>query len=271
MTERLLPISDDDIRAVVRLLGQVAGMTQPLPERRRALMEGLAKLIDAEVWMWIHSGGWDVNRPIGLALIDGGWRDDAERNRIHGINTRDDVNMQLALGFDRQRPTTWLFDETHPGWGDGKLYREVIQPTGLTHLLFSLHPMPGGLFSGIGLHRREDRPPYTPRETAIAHLVLTQVDWLHYIDPPAIVQEEGLKHLTPREREVMIHLLGGDSRKRIAQKMGLSEHTIGDYFKSIYRRLNIGSRAELMAKFLPSENGPNSLPPAPSPNPPDED
>jgi transposase len=38
-------------------------------------------------------------------------------------------------------------------------------------------------------------------------------------------------------------LISGDSRKQIAQKLNLSEHTVSDYLKEIYRNFGVNSRA----------------------------
>ena len=256
MNERL-PISDDDVRAVVRLLGRISGMTEPLVDRRRALVGDLCRMIDADVWLWAHSGGWNSGTPFLLSLIDGGWASDPERTRLLHADTQPEWLEAYVPHLDRTRPSTFVFDAAHPGWNNGVVFDKVASPTGFAHFLFSWRPLDGGVFSGIALHRRQGRPPYTPRETALAHLVLGQVDWLHEHAPPPATQETGLSRLTPREREVLIHLLGGDGKQQIAAKLALSVHTVGDYMKAIYKRLSVTTRGELMAKFLPgTPNGP---------------
>lgn len=50
--------------------------------------------------------------------------------------------------------------------------------------------------------------------------------------------------LTPREREVLVQLTRGISIADIGNVMGISRHTVSDHVKSIYRKLNISSRAE---------------------------
>ena len=250
MSERL-PITDDDVLAVVRLIGRIAGMDAPLLDRRRALIGDLCRLIDADVWLWAHSGGWDNGMPFLIGLIDGGWRDDPERNRVLHADTQPEWMQAYVPHLDRTRPTTFLFDASHPGWAGGIVFDKVAGPTGLEHFLFSMRPLDAGVMSGIALHRRAGRPAYTPREIALAHLVLGQVDWLHEHAPSPAAKADGLSRLTPREREVLIHLLGGDSKQQIAAKLGLSAHTIGDYLKAIYKRLGVTTRGELMAKFLP--------------------
>jgi DNA-binding CsgD family transcriptional regulator len=253
--EQRLPLTDEDIRAIVRLVGGVAGLTESVTDRRRALVSGLAAMVEADVWAWTHTVGYCEGRPAALSIIDGGWHDDFDRAR--GWKTTFEPGFVAAMmpQCTSERPSTLVFDPTHPGWGDGSLHRDVLRPAGLEHLLFSIHPLGDGRISGIGLHRRVGRPAYEPREVAIVQLVANQVDWLHHIDPPPVAAEPGLRDLTPRDREVLLHLVGGGSRKQIARKLGLSEHTVGDHIKTLHRRLNVNSRSELMAKFLPAAPG----------------
>jgi DNA-binding NarL/FixJ family response regulator len=50
--------------------------------------------------------------------------------------------------------------------------------------------------------------------------------------------------LTPREREVLTHLSKGFTIKEIASMMGIKWFTVNDHIKSIYKKLNVSSRAE---------------------------
>ena len=61
--------------------------------------------------------------------------------------------------------------------------------------------------------------------------------------------------LTPRLRQTLSCLLGGDSEKQIALKLHLSPHTIHSYVKDLHRRFNVASRGELLAKFVNAELG----------------
>lgn len=54
---------------------------------------------------------------------------------------------------------------------------------------------------------------------------------------------EGAVALTPRETEVLALLGRGMRVCDAAKALGLSDYTVGDYVKSIYRKLNISSRA----------------------------
>jgi DNA-binding NarL/FixJ family response regulator len=50
--------------------------------------------------------------------------------------------------------------------------------------------------------------------------------------------------LTERESEVLLRVAKGFTLPEIGVQLGLSRHTIADYVKQIYRKLNVSSRAE---------------------------
>ena len=50
--------------------------------------------------------------------------------------------------------------------------------------------------------------------------------------------------LTDRENEVLLRVAKGFTLPEIGVQLGLSRHTIADYVKQIYRKLNVSSRAE---------------------------
>lgn len=67
--------------------------------------------------------------------------------------------------------------------------------------------------------------------------------------PPVLDHER----LTPRESEVLTYLSKGFTIKEIANLMGIKWFTVNDHIKSIYKKLNVSSRAE--AAVLASKQG----------------
>lgn len=61
------------------------------------------------------------------------------------------------------------------------------------------------------------------------------------------------ERLTPRESEVLTYLSKGFTIKEIANLMGIKWFTVNDHIKSIYKKLNLSSRAE--AAVLASKQG----------------
>jgi DNA-binding NarL/FixJ family response regulator len=70
-----------------------------------------------------------------------------------------------------------------------------------------------------------------------------------------VMIEKPLDHerLTPRETEVLTYLSKGFTIKEIANLMGIKWFTVNDHIKSIYKKLNVSSRAE--AAVLASKQG----------------
>jgi DNA-binding NarL/FixJ family response regulator len=65
-------------------------------------------------------------------------------------------------------------------------------------------------------------------------------------DPvPADRHREKLEQLTPREREVLVGIVNGDTNKEIAGRLGISPRTVETHRESIMRKLEIRSDAGL--------------------------
>jgi DNA-binding CsgD family transcriptional regulator len=55
--------------------------------------------------------------------------------------------------------------------------------------------------------------------------------------------------LTIAEQEVALHVYAGASQREIAQARGVSVKTIGNQLESIYRKLGVSSRVELVLRL----------------------
>jgi len=113
------------------------------------------------------------------------------------------------------------------------------------------------------------QPPLSP---AIARRLLTHFRHGHGVGEPAapdsgfmpatpfttskpvhIERQPDHERLTPRESEVLTYLSKGFTIKEIASLMGIKWFTVNDHIKSIYKKLNVSSRAE--AAVLASKQG----------------
>lgn len=63
-------------------------------------------------------------------------------------------------------------------------------------------------------------------------------------------------------KQTLQRLLAGDSEKQIAAHLGLSPHTIHVYVKALYKRFDVASRGELLARFVrtPTLHAPDRSP-----------
>lgn len=60
------------------------------------------------------------------------------------------------------------------------------------------------------------------------------------------IEQAGIKSLTSREREIITFLAEGFSAKQVAGRLGLSETTVHRDSRSIFRKLGVADRFELI-------------------------
>lgn len=82
----------------------------------------------------------------------------------------------------------------------------------------------------------QGEPPLSP---SIARRVMA-----HFAAPARPAAPMPHVSLTDRESEVLLRVAKGYTLPEIGVQLGLSRHTIADYVKQIYRKLNVSSRAE---------------------------
>ncbi|AEV97779.1 DNA-binding response regulator [Niastella koreensis] len=86
--------------------------------------------------------------------------------------------------------------------------------------------------------------PLTP---VIARKVLKMVEQSHgLIRRPATHDYK----LTPKEKEVLVHIVDGLSYKMIAANMNISYETVRSHVKKIYEKLHVASLTEVVAKAI---------------------
>ncbi len=84
----------------------------------------------------------------------------------------------------------------------------------------------------------QGEPPLSP---SIARKVIAYFTSQRRPQAAAVLHEVSL---TDRETEVLLRVAKGFTLPEIGVQLGLSRHTIADYVKQIYRKLNVSSRAE---------------------------
>lgn len=245
-------VEESDVKAIIRLLGAAAGMTAPLNERRRFVLDGLARLIGAELWVWLQSRRSDDGDLAAYAVLDGGIRDDAERGRMAVFGN----DPLLIRTFQRvvditQHSTVLTQDWLHAASGEEReVLAQRLREARIGASVISCYPIPHHSISAIGLYRRDGGAEFTARERALVHLVLSQVEWLHCIDGAPVGNSSALMSLSNRQRQTLLLLLGGSSPKQIAIALQISEYTVRDYVKQIYRRFDVSGRGELLSLFI---------------------
>lgn len=253
-----MSLSITAVEKLVNLLSTVSdpSIEQPIADRKRALCEGIASIIRAEAWIWASAQcSEDGAEQASVIYRDGGWQDERERAQVLGTivhprhqptcigEVREAINRRVCI--TRCRPQ--LFDEA-AWWASptGKAWRAA----GYDEFLMSAWPANQDEFNWIGFYRRIGWPPFEEQDRVVAHAVFSQSGWIRN-DCATPGGCDQLALLSPRERQVLQLLLGGDSRKQVASKLSLSPHTVSDHLKEIYRKLGVATRGELLSKFIP--------------------
>ncbi|MEM7277472.1 MAG: response regulator transcription factor [Pseudomonadota bacterium] len=81
----------------------------------------------------------------------------------------------------------------------------------------------------------DGKPPLSP---AVARYLLRSVQ------PEEPVQDPDVCELSTREMQVLRSLATGYTYREVADQYSLSYHTVVDYVRSMYRKLNVASRSE---------------------------
>lgn len=251
-------ITDQDVRDIVRLLGDAVAAKGDLFAKRRLVMNGLLRIVDADAWAWslahlemgspprqvvfLHEGIPQERLPHFLSAIE---HDDIQW--IMGRFIQEAVTQRLPMTRRDQQ----LFDE----WPEGsEAYRKWVDDAHLRSHILMAWPLETGGYSSVGLFRESHRPFFGPRETRIAHILLTEIPWLHE-EGWGEERGESLLRLAKRPREILSLLVQGRSRPQIADDLGVSIHTVNGYVRDIFKHFRVNSHLELISRFTKGDGG----------------
>lgn len=255
-------LAETDVKSMVKLLAEVSVYESDHAGRKRFLMDGLCDLVGADAWVW------------ALMCQPGDGRPQVYVNLLHG-------------GFDEYRFTRLLEALEHPdmSWVAQSFFEELAkkgtqitrtrqqiipderflatsasslwQAADIGALLMSTYPLPassGMSGSSTALYRRHGKGDFSERDRRIAHILLSEVPWLHEMGWP---EDRGstVPKLYARQRIILNLLLEGLDRKSIALHLGISVNTVSGYCKEIYRHFRVNSQAALMARFYLGNGG----------------
>jgi DNA-binding CsgD family transcriptional regulator len=248
-------LAEEDVRQIVRLLADVAVLEGGFAEKKRALMAGLQLLVDADGWLWSMTR-IDVATatPICIGLMHEGLTDHQLTGWLQASQTpscpppEDAPLFALTRSGEhftriRQQLVTDADWYSHPAVVKHRL------DVGIDHFLYSIYPLgEPEVVSAVGLFRHVGRPPFDIRQNRMAHIVLSEVDWLHYAELP---DDRGLHvpRLTPRQRVVLAMLIEARDKGEIAGLLHISPHTAKDHIKAIYEHYQVSSQLELIRRF----------------------
>ena len=246
-------LGESDIRSIVGLLAGVAADRSGRPTQRKLLMDGLCELVHADCWVWGVFEFVSEGALPGFAIQQSGGFTRERLAKYLRANEHKDLGPISAPLFElarrEGRQITRMRQQTDPedrfaASGAYALWADADVSPGI----LSLRPTDTPTIGFMSVYRRMAAPLFTEREGRMAHIVLTEVPWLHEDHPI----EAGVPWdaLSPRHVTVTNLLLTGFKRREMADRLGLSPHTIDWYVKEIYARFRVNSQPELMRRFF---------------------
>ncbi len=247
-------MGEDDVRNMVRLIGAVAALPGGHAEKKRFLMEGLCKLTSADAWFWALSCQREPSKPqVYVSVLTGGFSEKSMVKLLEAIEHPDMIPIAskffseveekkthlTRLRFQITSREQFLRSGAHDAWKAAN-----VGPT-----VMSLRPLDQQSSSVMVLYRHYDREEFSPRESRMAHIILSEVPWLHEQGWP---EDRGVRvpSLSRRQRLALNLLILGRTRQQIAENMNISVNTAQGYIKEIYRFFSVSSHAELRHRFL---------------------
>jgi len=257
-----MTIDDTTLAAIHRLWDEMAELPASAPEVSLGkLFSGISALIDSPHGLWLSSLrladdadtdpllGWRARSVFfhGQLPADQQAYTSAVKRLDRGIPDESTYNHVLRAGRFR---ATLLVDHVSTEFFSGEHYIHHYLGRGITDRLFVVMPVNEDVESYFMFDRLRDQPDFTPRDLEIASYALRSLGWLNRLIHLSHGQLVADAPLTPTERGVLKHLLGGSAEKIIAEAMGQSPHTTHQYVKTLFRKFNVRSRAELTALWL---------------------
>lgn len=252
-------IKESDVRAIVRTLSAAAIGNKSIQTKRQKLMKGLADLIDADAWVWgIYSNHSPGELPQPSLFMHEGFNEDQLGAFVAAQNHPDmaDLNAPFMEACGKTNgQVTRLRQQIDPE--NTFANSEVIKlwkQAGVAPLIVSSRLNHHGHRGIIGLYRKFDRLLFDERELRIAHILLTEITWLHEESWPK-APTTAVAKLAPRLNSVLNLMLAGQCRKQIAASLGVTVNTINGYVRELYTRFNVHSQAELICRFTQGDGG----------------
>ncbi len=142
-------------------------------------------------------------------------------------------------------------------WYGSEVYREYFGRAGVDHVILGRFRVAKGRHMMVNFWRVSGDPPFARRERDLIVRLLEELSTLMKEGSVRSLSGPGRLGLTGRLRQTVDLLLAGKSEKEIAETLGLSTHTIHGYVKTIYQRLGVHGRSELIHRVREPQPGGN--------------
>jgi len=239
---------------VVKLIGSVTAGASPADVRRQSLVKGLAKIVGSDFTFWAWGRGRPERGPVvpvavifvgASTAMQRGWTAVALSPEVDR-----EIRNPLALLVRPQLATlrTDLF--TNSQWRRSESRPLIMKHMRMDEWLHAVRYCGPDTWCNFWFARRAGKPPFSKRDRQVVDMILRHVALLHSVETDGDLPPNAMHGLTHRQRTVLLSILDGQPRKLMADALKISEHTVNEHIKALFRHFKVHSSTELAAKFL---------------------
>lgn len=145
---------------------------------------------------------------------------------------------------------TLLVDHVSSNYFESAFYKTHYRARGIVDRMFVVMPVDHEIESYFIFDRLRGAPDFSRRDLRIATYALRSLSWLNRSVHLCLGHVHANEILTPKEREVLGHLLAGNSDKQIARLAGQAPNTTHHHIMSLFRKFGVTSRTQLMSLWM---------------------
>ena len=210
-------LEETDVRGIVRIIGEIAGLRGGHAEKKRHLMERLCKMIDADAWDWALCQREPEKPQVYVSVLNGGFTEDGFVKLLQAVEHPGMVAATKKFFLELQEQKVHITRSRFQISTARQLKRSgairAWEEANIGPAILSHCPLDETSSSAVTLNRRFGRPEFSARESRIVHIMLSEIPWLHEQGWP---EDRGVHvpALSKRQRLTLNLLINGCSQNK---------------------------------------------------------
>jgi DNA-binding CsgD family transcriptional regulator len=249
-----------DAEQLIDALNAASELEGGVEVRIESLLHSLHRMLGREgrsaIWLLDQLDRRPLPRIVARYVVHADWDPtppqdlDALQRMIDDAAPLMDMLLPRILANVRTPFTTIVSEIDDDGWFKNVLLPKFLEPLGYADGIVSMWAASPSHAVLLGHLRRAIDPPFGDKDVQIMSLMLRAAAPM--IDREVCQRASMFDQpkLSPRQHEVLLMLLAGESEKEIAVKIHRSVHTVHTFIRQIYKLFEVSSRGELMARFI---------------------
>jgi DNA-binding CsgD family transcriptional regulator len=232
-------IRSDRVRALLRIVGEGRELVSAGEDPRGHMLQSLTRIVDAEVGL-LCDGVMDEAQQVEISdVLSFGWRTQSEADAISGVYIMSGrlVAVDPLTNLVMRTPGA-LVTRQHCQAAPCPWIREHHDKASVDASILSIARLGDGKFRVAVFKRAKGAGHFDEEAAEVIDLFRSEFEDL-LADIP-------VSRLSPRERDTLELLTEGLPEKLVADRLGVTLHTAHEYVKSVYRKLDVHSRSELL-------------------------